>query len=449
MPPKKPLILGATVAIVASLLVWVTPGFARSEANVVCGQVITSSVVFSGDLVGCPATGLIVQGSNVTVDLNGHLLRGTGGGPGILVDNAGAGALAVTVKNGAIEGFTEGIKSGAVTANPLIDTSPRFIGLRISHNGTGISSLADFHLTLQDSSIVDNTLNGVSLSFAKVATLQNNLIASNGGDGINASNESDGNTYRNNSVVGNRGIGISVLSSSSSLINNVATYNQGGGIYASEQLSGAAARSYVLSGNEGSNNGALGISSCSLDGHGNPCVAMMQDGGPNVASGNNDSQQCLNISCGSPKTCATSTLRAGTKTLARFAADSNGAGNAEAFQATASVDGTASLLCIFLDQRNTANQLVAGVYTDLGGHPGALLVQGMIPRGALSNGSFNTVWVPSIPLAAGTKYWITALSPLGSGTLRVRDHCCGLGSFAPSAPSETSKDSALIGLPSD
>ena len=238
MPPKKPLIVGATAAIVALLLVWVTPGFARSEANVVCGQVITSSVVFSGDLVGCPATGLIVQGSNVTVDLNGHLLRGTGGGPGILVDNVGAGALAVTVKNGAIEGFTEGIKSGAVTANPLIDTSPRFIGLRISHNGTGISSLADFHLTLQDSSIIDNTLNGVTLSFAKVATVQNNLIASNGGDGINASNESDGNTYRNNSVVGNRGIGISVLSSSSSLINNVATYNQGGGIYASEQLSG-------------------------------------------------------------------------------------------------------------------------------------------------------------------------------------------------------------------
>ena len=67
MPPKNPLILGATVAIVAFLLVWVTPGFARSQANIVCGQVITSSVVFSGDLVGCPATGLIVQGSNVTV----------------------------------------------------------------------------------------------------------------------------------------------------------------------------------------------------------------------------------------------------------------------------------------------------------------------------------------------------------------------------------------------
>ena len=120
-------------------------------------------------------------------------MRGTGGGPGILVDNVGGGALAVTVKNGAIEGFTEGIKSGAATANPLIDTSPRFIGLRISHNGTGISSLADFHLTLQDSSIIDNTQNGVTLSFAKVATVQNNLIASNGGDGINASNESDGN----------------------------------------------------------------------------------------------------------------------------------------------------------------------------------------------------------------------------------------------------------------
>ena len=180
MPPKKPLIFGATVAIVAFLLVWVAPGFARSKANVVCGEVITSSVVFASDLLGCPATGLVVQGSNVTVDLNGHLLQGTGGGPGILIDNVGAGALAATVKNGAIEGFTEGIKSTASTANPLIDTSPRFTGLRISHNGTGISSLADFHLTLQNSSITDNTHNGVTLSFAKVATLQNNLIASNG-----------------------------------------------------------------------------------------------------------------------------------------------------------------------------------------------------------------------------------------------------------------------------
>jgi len=105
MPPKKPLTFGSTVAIVAVLLVWVAPGFARSKANVVCGQVITSSVVFASDLLGCPATGLVVQGSNVTVDLNGHLLQGTGGGPGILIDNVGAGALAATVKNEAIEGF--------------------------------------------------------------------------------------------------------------------------------------------------------------------------------------------------------------------------------------------------------------------------------------------------------------------------------------------------------
>ncbi len=121
--------------------------------------------------------------------------------------------------------------------------------------------------------------------------------------------------------------------------------------------------------------------------------------------------------------------------------DFNAAGLAEGFQATSGTTGTATSLSVYVDTNSTATTLIAGLYTDSGGHPGLLLAQGAL--NAPVAGAWNDVPVASTGVSSGAKYWIVFLSPNGAGTVRFRDSCCGGGSAA-----ETSSQSALAILPS-
>ncbi|HZS24751.1 MAG TPA: Ig-like domain-containing protein [Gaiellaceae bacterium] len=118
--------------------------------------------------------------------------------------------------------------------------------------------------------------------------------------------------------------------------------------------------------------------------------------------------------------------------------DSDGAGTAEAFQATAAASGTIADLFVYVDGTAPA-KLVAGVYSDSSGHPGTLLAQGTLtaPKGTAWN---DVPLAASTGIAAGTKYWLTVLSPSGSGTIHFRDR---KGSGA----SETSSATTLATLP--
>jgi hypothetical protein len=147
--------------------------------------------------------------------------------------------------------------------------------------------------------------------------------------------------------------------------------------------------------------------------------------------------------------CSTATLRIGMKSLAKFAVDANINGRAEAFRAVAGSTGSVSVLCLYLDAKNTATSLVGGLYGDAGGRPGPLLAQGALAT-TPANGAFNAIVIPSVPLASGTPYWIALLSPSGStGALRFRDHCCGIQSTtAQSGPSVNSAETNLARLPS-
>jgi hypothetical protein len=120
--------------------------------------------------------------------------------------------------------------------------------------------------------------------------------------------------------------------------------------------------------------------------------------------------------------------------------DFNPAGMAEAFRTTATASGSLTALRVFVDATSTATTLVAGLYADAGGHPGARLAQGTLTT--ITNDALNTVPVPATAVTAGTTYWIAILGPSGSGTLRFRDRCCGGGSAA-----ETSAGTTLTTLP--
>jgi hypothetical protein len=99
--------------------------------------------------------------------------------------------------------------------------------------------------------------------------------------------------------------------------------------------------------------------------------------------------------------------------------DSNKAGTAEAFTATAGSTGQVTRLHLYVDATSTATSAVIGVYSDRNGHPRSLLTRSKIS--GLSAGSWNYADVPTAWLAAGRRYWIAVLGPKGSGTLRFRD----------------------------
>ncbi len=118
--------------------------------------------------------------------------------------------------------------------------------------------------------------------------------------------------------------------------------------------------------------------------------------------------------------------------------DSLPQGTAAAFQTTASVTGQITSLPVYVDTGSASTKLVAGLYADSSGRPGARLATGTLSSPKV--GSWNTVLLPATKVTAGTKYWIAILST--SGTLKFRGR---VGSTA--QPSETSLSTSLTSLP--
>ena len=98
--------------------------------------------------------------------------------------------------------------------------------------------------------------------------------------------------------------------------------------------------------------------------------------------------------------------------------DYTASGMAEAFQSTASHDGTVRAISIYVDATSTDLTATAGLYDDDGGHPGSLLARGA-PT-VTRPGRWNAIALPSTTVKAGAHYWI-ALMGTGDGRLVFRD----------------------------
>src|SRR5208283_4298357 len=117
--------------------------------------------------------------------------------------------------------------------------------------------------------------------------------------------------------------------------------------------------------------------------------------------------------------------------------DNDSAGQAEAFEQTAFFTGTVSTLSVYLDSSNGAKKLIAGVYSNGGGHPNRLLGSGSLASPIA--GSWNTVAIsPPVPVIAGTAYHIALLGT--GGAIEFRDTENG-------THSETSSQTNLTNLP--
>jgi large repetitive protein len=143
---------------------------AEALAQVACGSVITQNTKLSGDLTNCPANGIVIGASGITLDLGGYTIDGAGAGAGNGVDNT-AGYTGVIIKNGRIREFTTGVNLENATENRVRD-------LWVADNDDGIFLLDSDDNVLEGNIVSDSSISGITLT-GMVDGSDDNQIARN------------------------------------------------------------------------------------------------------------------------------------------------------------------------------------------------------------------------------------------------------------------------------
>jgi len=240
---------------------------AHAAANLTCGQTLTSSVTLSADIGPCAGDGLRVARNGITVNLGGHVVRGSASPTTDQVGVRLVNVSGATVKNGTVTAFDAGVAldnstSSTVTAikaknntgtgatnhgdGIVVDGSSnnQIVGNDVSGNGpfSGISMLDGANYNqVRGNNIHDNTLiraeppqrapgqedYGVRFDTdSSNNTVDGNRILANGSHGVNAPGfEHTGNVISNNVVQGNGQIGISEPGTNYTLSGNVVDGN--------------------------------------------------------------------------------------------------------------------------------------------------------------------------------------------------------------------------------
>jgi hypothetical protein len=118
-----------SIAVAAAMVALMATAPAAMATHVSCGDTITADTTLDSDLANCPGDGVVIGADNITLDLNGHQIDGTGSNEG--VDN-GSGFQGVTIKRGSIQQFSAGV-------NLLMATGNLVSRLQVSDVATGIS----------------------------------------------------------------------------------------------------------------------------------------------------------------------------------------------------------------------------------------------------------------------------------------------------------------------
>jgi parallel beta-helix repeat protein len=285
-----------SVAAIASPM-WLSTDPALAQ---VCGAIIKQNTTLSSDLVNCGVNGLEIGASNITLDLDGHTIDGDVATAVTGIDNNGHDE--VTIKNGIIREFTDGVRLNDADRNRLNE-------LEVSYNNTGIVLSQSNNSRIEESSASDNANDGISLTNSNNNTIEessasdndNTGILLNGSDdnrvqdnssfdnenfGIAVENGSDRNQIQSNEASnngfanGNSGILVDAASTQTVVEHNNANWNFLNGISVSHATT-------TLRRNTANNNGQLGIEA----------VPNIIDGGGNKAQGNGNPLQCTNVVC--------------------------------------------------------------------------------------------------------------------------------------------------------
>jgi hypothetical protein len=196
-----------------------------------------SSFILVKDLFSQGQDCLIVNSSNITIDLSGFAINGAGTGTGIVSSGSVSG---VTVRNGTVRGFAIGVSLGG-NGNLVEDAhvenntdTGMFLGPgSLAHDivvqgnfrfGVLLSTACSFKDSIVQAN--GNAADSVGLSAGPGSTVSGNTIWANTGTGLFGST---GGTVIGNTVLDTLGVGISVICPSN-LQQNTATANTGGNL---------------------------------------------------------------------------------------------------------------------------------------------------------------------------------------------------------------------------
>lgn len=158
-----------------------------------CGDTVTTDTTLRADLTGCPGNGLVIGADRITLDLNGHTITGNLEGA-VGIDNS-AGYDRVTIKNGAVRNFTNGVlllehatgnrvqrltlvsdnSTGAADNGILIFSSDHN---RVEHNSVSGSGNGIFLGDTTDSTVERNRVSGVHVGVF-LAVADRNVVKRN------------------------------------------------------------------------------------------------------------------------------------------------------------------------------------------------------------------------------------------------------------------------------
>lgn len=189
-----------------------------SAADVACGDTITTSIVLTHDLVDCAADGLKVGVSGITIDLGGYTIdgdddTGTSDGAGVRINPFVTG---VTVTNGTITGFSQGVQLDFLASGNLVTTITAVANVR------GIDAANAGGNTIEQNTVVNNALDGIRINgfFSDNNIVRQNHVSGNVFN-ITVSDLADGNMVSQNTVAGGA-FGVAVFVDA---VNNVVSQN--------------------------------------------------------------------------------------------------------------------------------------------------------------------------------------------------------------------------------
>jgi parallel beta-helix repeat protein len=178
----------------------------------------------------CPAgNGITITASNVSLNLNGHIITGSGSGVGILVSPTSGRLNHVGISGpGLIRTFTTGIE--------VSNTDDAQVSLvTVAGNPTGVMGAEVNRFTVGSNVIARSSIVGLGLQFSINAAVTGNQVVGNGRGIVLFSGSA--NTLSGNTVSGNSVVGIGIAEKNSRVSSNI-TNGNGTGIEISPGSSG-------------------------------------------------------------------------------------------------------------------------------------------------------------------------------------------------------------------
>jgi len=168
----------STLAIATGLAIG--PASAQAQANgITCGATVTTDTTLTSDLLNCPDNGLVIGADGITLDLNGHTIRGDGAPVGSCPDDAvcdvgianGTGHKDVTIKGGTVQRFDVGVLVLGASQNRI----QRIRSANDSSFGMIVSNSTQSRI--DHNSSVDDGISGIVVFDSQRLRIDHNFVA--------------------------------------------------------------------------------------------------------------------------------------------------------------------------------------------------------------------------------------------------------------------------------